>query len=474
MNYARTLADTGEWVWFPGAPRVQGITNLLWTVWMAVLHGVGLRDSSAALMVSVSGIVLLVCTAWIVTHVIRDTFPSKSWWIAASAGGLTLLYFPTTYWTLRGMEVGLLAFCTVFIIRKTLIYWHQESQRKIISLWIIMFVGLLTRFDFLIICVVILTYLIWTAPMKHRISTGLLHGSFIASVSIGICLFQKLYWGSWLPNTYHLKMEGVSSIDRIERGITAGIRATPLILLVAGATLYGLHKRVHTHLLALTSSVFFSMIGYATYIGGDAWEDKTLNRFYATVLPLVTIILIVVIRTNRSDKMRNIFFPLLGPAMLAVVMTSVFPVMTQVRQRDPLFTNTNHSVTEATLALRHLLHSDAVIATVWAGIPAYYLQRPMVDLLGKNDARIANDEPHGDFFPGHNKWDYDYSIGQLRPDVIFQTFTRGLEPNLNDRLTQWGYVLKCTPQGPFQNKGIYFKETSTKIEWSHLTDCPSL
>lgn len=28
MTYARTLAETGDWVWFPGAERVQGITNL--------------------------------------------------------------------------------------------------------------------------------------------------------------------------------------------------------------------------------------------------------------------------------------------------------------------------------------------------------------------------------------------------------------------------------------------------------------
>ncbi|MEO0215337.1 MAG: hypothetical protein ABIL12_07525, partial [candidate division WOR-3 bacterium] len=65
------------------------------------------------------------------------------------------------------------------------------------------------------------------------------------------------------------------------------------------------------------------------------------------------------------------------------------------------------------------------------GIIPYYLEnRYFIDLLGKNDRYIAKLKPKTGnmkvslvkkfkyFPPGHNKWDYSYSIGKLKPDVI--------------------------------------------------------
>jgi hypothetical protein len=33
---------------------------------------------------------------------------------------------------------------------------------------------------------------------------------------------------------------------------------------------------------------------------------------------------------------------------------------------------------------------------------------------------IAHAKPRGAFIPGHNKWDFAYSVGRLRPSVITQ------------------------------------------------------
>jgi hypothetical protein len=95
----------------------------------------------------------------------------------------------------------------------------------------------------------------------------------------------------------------------------------------------------------------------------------------------------------------------------------------------------------------------------------------MLDLLGKNDVRIAHSSPHGSFFPGHNKWDYNYSIGELHPDVIFQTFTRGLEPDLPVKIKKWGYQRKCFIDGISPPGGMYFRSDSTKVLWEALRDC---
>jgi hypothetical protein len=121
--------------------------------------------------------------------------------------------------------------------------------------------------------------------------------------------------------------------------------------------------------------------------------------------------------------------------------------------------------------MRDTTEVGARIATIWAGVPAYYSHRTMLDLLGKNDTFIATSAPHGDFFPGHNKWDYDYSIGELQPDVIFQTFDRGLEINLHQRIVNWGYKKLCPISGTFGPRGYYYRTDSTQVKWETLEAC---
>ncbi len=60
------------------------------------------------------------------------------------------------------------------------------------------------------------------------------------------------------------------------------------------------------------------------------------------------------------------------------------------------------------------------IAVVAAGATPYFCDRPSEDLLGKNDSVIAHRAPSGVFSPGHDKWDYRYSIGQRHPDLIVE------------------------------------------------------
>ncbi|MET0490235.1 MAG: hypothetical protein ABW143_08385, partial [Acidimicrobiales bacterium] len=63
MSYARTLAETGELVWFAGAPRTEGMTNLGWTLVMALLHRLGLSGDAVVLTVVGLGLVVVWATA---------------------------------------------------------------------------------------------------------------------------------------------------------------------------------------------------------------------------------------------------------------------------------------------------------------------------------------------------------------------------------------------------------------------------
>lgn len=72
------------------------------------------------------------------------------------------------------------------------------------------------------------------------------------------------------------------------------------------------------------------------------------------------------------------------------------------------------------LLLAKTTPKDFRIAVVAAGATPYFADRPTEDLLGKNDAVIAKEKPRGVFSPGHDKWDYEHSLGAQKPDLIVE------------------------------------------------------
>jgi hypothetical protein len=521
MDYGRTLAKTGELVWFPGAPRVQGFTNPLWTLWMAFVHLIGFDGSSAALIISLTGIVLILASSWIIFDLVHTYSAGNNHLIAVLAAGSLPFLYPLTYWTLRGMEVGALTFFCLLLLRATVNHIRDGIVRIHYSMILPIVLGIATRFDFAIFCVVAVTAVLMWGPAYVKVRLVAQYGAIVVGTAALVCLAQKLYWGSWLPNTYHLKMDGVSPIDRIARGLASSAKTTVLFAIITVALVCHFRsKEIRQRLIVIASAMFVAMAAYAVYIGGDAWEAEMFNRFYATILPLVPLIIGLSFNTVRqritpifisfavlvtsigagvtvnpfgfSENHFSIvavvsifsaliiflvsFIPrngyLAGVVIAAVcAISSVYPVAQQLRNDDLLLTRTNHFVTESVETMRDTTEAGASIGTIWAGVPAYYSHRTMLDLLGKNDTFIATSAPHGDFFPGHNKWDYDYSIGKLQPDVIFQTFDRDIEKNLHQRIANWGYKKMCPITGTFGPRGYYYRTNSTQVKWDALETC---
>ena len=64
------------------------------------------------------------------------------------------------------------------------------------------------------------------------------------------------------------------------------------------------------------------------------------------------------------------------------------------------------------------LPRNTTIALFEAGTIPFLLPRfKFYDLLGKNDRYIARTKAHYGLV-GHNKWDFDYSLGKFKPDII--------------------------------------------------------
>jgi hypothetical protein len=125
---------------------------------------------------------------------------------------------------------------------------------------------------------------------------------------------------------------------------------------------------------------------------------------------------------SRSPRVA-VMLPVL-PLIVMVVMGASLNGTSYVEwmRGAPAYAESDAEMTRLGLEIRRRTPVETVIAVVWAGAPPYWAKRTSVDLLGKNDRVIARSTPRGAFRPGHNKWDYRYSIENFRPDLILQTW----------------------------------------------------
>ena len=98
------------------------------------------------------------------------------------------------------------------------------------------------------------------------------------------------------------------------------------------------------------------------------------------------------------------------------------------------------------------------IAVVAAGATPYFSERPAEDMLGKNDAYIARLAPVGVFSPGHDKWDYHYTLGERQPEIMVELLDA--TPADERYIASLGYV--TLPNG------LYVKTAASGVDRSLL------
>jgi arabinofuranosyltransferase len=522
MSYGRTLARGGGLVWFEGAPRVEGISNPLWTMFMAALHRAGLEGSSAALAVMLAGVVLIAATSLIAASLVARLVPSSRWAppFAALAVGLT---YPFLFWTLRGMEVGLLTFLTmasIVLAAGLADDTATSSSRRVVLLAAVLAMGVATRLDF---AIVVTAILIWLAVVgrsrRASVAPALALAGTVGIVIGAMTVARDEYYGTIVPNTYTLKLTGVSLAQRLHRGLVTDVRIAPAALLgVIGLVVLWRAADTETRrTLSLVTAVAIAPVVYSTYVGGDAWEGIG-NRYTTVSLLCATVVAVAASGSvaSRGSLSRPPSIPLaacvvaafaltglfvtghpsavsialvvalgtlgsIGVALLGrssqvrwglIVIAAVSAVLASSAASGHAWFGSGGQVvasdarnTDYGLFLATVTNERAVIASVQVGAIAYYSDRPAVDILGKSDAHVASSHPRGSFRPGHNKWDYTYSVGQLRPDVVAQLF----KPIPADiaLLRAAGYRKLCV-RVEHSTRSLWVRRASARIRWKAL------
>jgi hypothetical protein len=481
MQFAKNFARGDGLVWNAGGEHVEGYSNPLWVLLMAGIHLLPIPLTQTSLYVKLMSLVFLLLNLVAVKKLAEQI--NTNWLVPLLAVFLTAFYFPLNNWSLQGMEVGMEALLLTAAAWLSL----QAMQRKQFSPWPYVLLGLavLLRMDAAAPALASAAALAWIDEKrrKQHIYWGL--GS-VAAVLLALTLFRVLYYGEWLPNTYYLKLGGISTILRISLGLR---RFWDLawnsnwILFALPLALLALDRR---KLLWPLYAIFLAQVGYSIYVGGDAWEHVGgANRFISAVMPIFFVLFAHTLgrlleASLQQAKFKASWARAASDGLLAAfVIASLFSFNTLLVQNPvakwtlgdkPVFTESVERYAQMGLALRDVTTPQAVIAVVTAGNIPYFSERPAVDLLGKNDPVIAKGparinsslfEP-GNYRPGHNKWNYAYSIGELQPDVIAQIWEgtdEEIEPYLADYVQ---FVIDGIP--------YYFRVDSPNILWDQLAE----
>jgi hypothetical protein len=512
LTYARNLAAGDGLVWMQGEPPVEGYTNLLWTLLMALPHWAGLPERLVSLPIQAFGVLLLATTSVLAMGIARR-LSGESWIAPATIAAIGLCY-PLVFWTLRGLEVGLVACLVTAAALLALRLVERPSRRDRAGLAAVLVAAVSTRDDAAIFAGVIVAFLAFASRRTRRDAAA---GALATAAMLGAhTAFRLLYYGALAPNTYYLKMSGHLLSERLARGIDTFSHLVACTLwapIGLALTLLVLRRASLTRSEALLVGLVLAAMAYSVYVGGDAWEwAHFANRYVSTVLPLLLVLALLGVEALRSARgpaaawglgVAGLFvggFSLwrlrsfgdgaavaevlatalacaalwLGrrgriarsPAARAAIATLCLLVLVGLVNGRPLWGWATHgglhvrddeNKVRQALAIRAASPADARIAVVWAGTIPYFSHRRAIDLLGKNDAVIARGRARREFWPGHDKWDYEYSIGQLAPDLVVELWKD--TPHDRQLLRSWGY----------ERLGKYWVRAGADIDRSRLT-----
>ncbi len=288
MRYAWNFSHGNGLVFNPGE-QVEGYTNFLMVLVMSLFTGL-FNERLSVLGVQIFGIFTMLAIGFSTLAIAERVLDKKTCsFINLPVFLLVLFYYPLGYWSLMGMETGLLTLLTLLTFLFMLKY-KESRQRKHLLLGGLAFgLAVLTRPDIVILVIPLGIYLlVIEKPNGFRKTLGalLLFGLCATAIPLAQLLFRLVYYGHFFPNTYYLKMTGLATGTRLRKGfdfiLTYIFETLPLWLLAASGLLFNFKKE---RLLFFCSSAM--LVLYQVWTGGDAWYYW---RFMAPGMPLLIIL----------------------------------------------------------------------------------------------------------------------------------------------------------------------------------------
>ncbi len=400
LRYARHLV-AGHGLVFNVGERVEGYTNFLWTVLLAVGLFVGAPPRALVIalgLASTAAAMVALGAVW--RRVVpRDAVVP----VALLAAGVNYSYAAFATSGLEGSLLGALLAAAFAVAPLDRSPGESDPLRSAALAGLLTVLAVMTRPDAALALGVLGVALALDA--SHRSRRAAVLGAFVAPLVLLYVPYFALRWryyGLPLPNTFYAKSGDVAAWSQGYAYVAqfAGrYFLAPMALVLVARAVVGLVRRERptARVAALTAYVVVHTL-YVMRVGGDFME----GRFLVTVLPMYLLLVEASLRTLPLPR------ELVWSAFGAVVFVSganlgrlpagsIVNGLSDERSWEPMFEQWQR---EGAALGRHL-PPGTVIATDSVGAFGYAAGLPIIDTLGLTDAVVARTPRAADRRAGH-------------------------------------------------------------------------
>ncbi len=449
LVYAKHLA-AGEGLVFNPGERVEGYTNFLWTLVLAVPHLLDIDALTAARALSALCAGLLFA---LLAHMAQRQQPVTPWPYALVPPILLASCGAMAFWTTSGMETALFA---LLITAGACGYARELSgEQSRSTAWLFALAGLTRPEGFFFFGLTLVHRSICHLhESRFDLRDALRWGAPALLTFAAHSAFRLLYYGHLLPNTLYAKTGARDVLLHYGWQYTQGFLKSYGIygLLLAVPLLLLIHPKQRDwrsyRALLITSCVL-----YTTLIGGDVLDA---HRFYLPILPLIYL--------SAQDALHVMARTLparLTPALPLATLTAV-ALYSALAPRDGLeyaqlsMQAHNARLFELADCINSSPHATPLIATGAIGITKYLTQARVIDLIGLTDSTIARHPARvaGLQSPSILRQQNAPYVLDRQPDMI--CFITGLKPQtlaektlfLHERFRRDYYTSFCSDRVP--------------------------
>jgi arabinofuranosyltransferase len=427
-RYAQKLVE-GHGLVFNVGERVEGYTNLLWTLLVAAGIALGVSAPVVGHWLGFTSGVLLLLATWFYG---RSLLPAEKKWLALA--GPILLYASNSfaYWTPSGLEAPLYA--TMVTAALTAFAINRMN-------WVLVFCVLatLTRPEGALLAALLLGFdwirqIFLERPRQMLVLLRLsLHCLGYALFIVGLTSFRVFYYGDFLPNTFYAKTGNLPWFYGPAYIYRTLVDGALFLLIPALIALRWKAYRIGFAYFALT-------MVYLVAVGGDFFLH---GRFMLPVLPILIVgALVGINEVARVSTRVALAFAMVLPAFVLCSLYSLgplwprnpdFPATLEIAAKLPFSAKRESMKGRYNLASDELIKSQVyklrsldppaqLVAAIGIGRLGYFGgEIPILDMVGLIDRHIARSDKQMDgvsLIPGHQKSDASYVLSR-RPDVVF-------------------------------------------------------
>lgn len=432
FRYAQHLAHGRGLTFNPHeSPPVEGFTNLLWVVWLALFERIGVDVALAARASSIA------CGGLLVALVTR--FAQRAFDLRATATVAVALFTatlsPIVLWSTSGLETMPFALSTFAIFERLSL---DPERPRGVRAGIAAALAALLRADGALWAAAILLAA-WLGVSERERRRSLLRASLVAAALllatvIANVLGRHAYFGEWLPNTARVKAG--MSVMRLERGakyVASFLLAVPVCWLVLLGALALRVKETTRFVLQAGFVIAFATL-YALYVGGDFMP---MGRFFVPAMPFVAIAFAAGV-TALLARMQRRFAMIFASACILLALLPSFDVgFVPASVREALHFRWNDprvqtecemwrsmrdraqqwEMTGRALALHTRPGESIVLSNI--GAISYFTELHVYDLFGLVSPEVARREaPLARASPGHDKGVSPEFFLDRKPDYL--------------------------------------------------------